>query len=608
MKQKLHELYRNVSLLTKIRIIILVLSALLCGLILAATFLFYNTVTGRSFSSNAVQAAANAYSTMSVNEDSIMQRFVSICGSEEFTADIIKTAESPANVSAHANDLQQELNDLSNCSYLVSSALIMSGDGEYAYPSFRIPIMIPAKEIFPDQELSGIRGITYLPSRTNPFITTSYAIPMVIPLKLVNNLLQVNLDSNRNVAYVILFLDEEKLNHSLNLAGTADENMTFFLVSSAGTPITHLGESPATPAGMNAIDTLIRKASGSGLLEYTEQSSKGITILHSLSRENAYLVSHTTRQDLKKLAGRALYSLIFAILLIFAIIFVISFFITNYVTKPLKKLVEVVNLIQQDRYTEPLHFDTNDEVGRLLQSINRMYDTIQEQIVRIKHEESLKYASELKLLTEQINPHFLYNTLEEIQSEVMRSEKDTAGRMIQYLAEYLRIGLSGGSDIIPIPSEIRHANAYVAIMNQRFGQSILFMYKADPALNDRMILKTILQPLMENSIRHGFGIDSPGVPSSVPTIEVSFSLPEGTDSDELLLEITDNGSGFDPAEVLRIMTDLSPNAVHTHIGINNVYRRLINYYGAGRIRIDLDSIPYYRNTISIRIRDFLRSR
>jgi two-component system sensor histidine kinase YesM len=191
--------------------------------------------------------------------------------------------------------------------------------------------------------------------------------------------------------------------------------------------------------------------------------------------------------------------------------------------------------------------------------------------------------------------------LEEIQAEVLRHDSQTASDMIQNLAVYLRIGLSGGSDLIPISSEIQHASAYINIMNQRFGQTILFMYQIEPSLSDHLILKTILQPLIENSIRHGFGIDAQAAPIPAPTIEIHISEEDGN----LKINVSDNGSGFDEIATKSIMVSESPSEAHKHVGIHNVYQRLITFYGKDAISVKLSSIPYYQNTIELQIRESL---
>ena len=270
----------------------------------------------------------------------------------------------------------------------------------------------------------------------------------------------------------------------------------------------------------------------------------------------------------------------------------------HFVAAPVVRLHSIVEAIADGRYDSQAHFSTHDELGELLEAINTMYSTINTQKEQIKEKEALKYRMELKLMTEQINPHFLYNTLEVIQAEVNRKNNATATSMIQSLADYLRISLSGGADVISISNELRHVSAYVNIMNQRFGQTILFLHKVDPSLGNVKILKTILQPLVENSIRHGFGIDSPGIPVSVPTIEIVFAW---LSAEILQICVIDNGGGFDPEKLRSLMTSSQPAESQHHVGISNVYHRLITFYGEENVEISMESIPYYLNSIEIQI-------
>ena len=237
-------------------------------------------------------------------------------------------------------------------------------------------------------------------------------------------------------------------------------------------------------------------------------------------------------------------------------------------------------------------------MGQVFRAINSMHDTIQEQMQLIKKEEQEKYSAQVRVLSEQINPHFLYNTLDYVQLEVMNGHNTPAAEMIQYLVEYLRIGLSYGDETITIANEIKHVHSYIKIMNQRFSESIVFMYQIAPGLEKTMILKTILQPLVENSIKHGFSIDSGGVPVASPSIEIIFFRH----ADILNIEITGNGSGFDPQNVEKALQNGEPeDQTRRHVGIHNVYQRLCTYYGRENISFNLSSMPFYKNTILIHI-------
>ena len=126
-----------------------------------------------------------------------------------------------------------------------------------------------------------------------------------------------------------------------------------------------------------------------------------------------------------------------------------------------------------------------------------MYQNIQEQIEVIKAEEQALSKAEIQILTEQINPHFLYNTLECIRGEVLSGACGQAASMLESLGQYLRIGLSGGKAAITMKQELRHTEEYLKLINYRSHQSILFTCQADPEFTDFLIVKCILQPLVE---------------------------------------------------------------------------------------------------------------
>lgn len=309
------------------------------------------------------------------------------------------------------------------------------------------------------------------------------------------------------------------------------------------------------------------------------------------------LLNCAHRETFLDIFGKTGFTLLLLLVLLVFFLLTISFLMARYITRPVNGLVEVVHQIEENRYTEKLKFTANDEISQLGSAINNMHDTIRRQMIRIKQEEAEKYKTQIQLLTEQINPHFLYNTLECIQSEVLRGNSNTATNMIQYLAEYLRIGLSYGADLITISNELRHADVYIKLMNQRFQQSIIFLYKPSPDLNQRLIPKTILQPLVENSIRHGFGIDASGIPISVPTIEISLRAVE----DRLSIGVIDNGSGFDAKTVEAITSGSHTADDKGHVGLHHIYHRLVTYYGKENVQFSFNSIPYYRNEIIISI-------
>lgn len=150
----------------------------------------------------------------------------------------------------------------------------------------------------------------------------------------------------------------------------------------------------------------------------------------------------------------------------------------------------------RNEYSTDMILRQPDELGQLSSAMDSMYTTIRRQINEITAERQARDNAELRLIAAQINPHFLYNTLESINMEVYGGHNDNASAMIQNLGEFLRIGLSFGSQMISVSRELEHVQAYINIMNCRFGRRIIFSSTVDEGCMEREVLKIILQPLV----------------------------------------------------------------------------------------------------------------
>jgi two-component system sensor histidine kinase YesM len=585
----------NASLLGKLRALLISITILVVFAVLLTVSLVYSRYnSGRLLSQTGAQTD-NAASSLANNLNTLEKRFISIIGTKDFLNITYPIVTQSDWYGQSSGTFQEELSALNNADYLVANTILVSPDQGRIFYSLNTSPRSALDSLFEKGELENVRGITLLSGRSNPFSPNSDVIPMVFPIRLVGNYFQLNLEDTPSDLYIVILLDADTMRNSLMFAGYQEDIAHYALLSSDGSVLY-----PSAPDGTvrNAAATVLSLPDFSTGESAIREDGRYIEV-RPLSFGDLYLMGISQPVSFASILQGFLGPIINITLIIILITIILSIVFTNMVTRPIRKLLTVVREIEQGTYTQRVTFTSNDEVGQLMNAVNDMYDTIQSQIVQIREEESSKYRTELKLLTEQINPHFLYNTLEEIQSEVLRQDTETTTSMIQYLAEYLRIGLSGGSDLIPVSSEIRHAQAYVRIMNQRFSQKILFMYRTAPEISEHLILKTILQPLIENSIRHGFGIDASAPSASAPTIEVEIARPE---DDVLTVRVSDNGSGFDEKQVLAIMKDNSEEA-RRHVGIHNVYQRLITYYGEGNIEVSAESIPYYQNTIAFVIHE-----
>ena len=600
--KKIKNIYHNSPLLIKLNTLILAITVLLCASLLAFVFVFYHFMVSRRNEQSVEASVERAAYSLNQSYQDILQHLIRICSDVDFQAEVQAITDDPSNVHMHRQNLQTVTSDLTHSHYLISSVLIVSGAApHYTYAPFSAPLRLPLSDVFTDRELSQIDGITWCSERSEPSKPANQVIPLVIPVENHWGLTRIASGSDSTPsAYVILFLDSDTLQSMLVNTGLNDQQLRYHLIRSDGTLISDMKNTMSRQIeNTDEFSRMIAQLEGSKRSVVKSQYQSHSLFLHGLETSGLLLLCDLQRETFSDILVSTASSFLLTLILIVALMMGTSYFMKRFVANPILKLNDIVEKIGSDDYNTPEHFPARDELGRLLEAINSMNSTINAQKQQIKEEEAVKYRTELKLLTEQINPHFLYNTLEEIQSEVFRNNNDIAASMIQYLADYLRISLSGGADIISISNELRHINAYINIMNQRFGQTILLVHKVDPALADVKILKTILQPLVENSIRHGFGIDSFGIPASAPMIQISFTSPA---PGSLAIDIIDNGSGFDAVKVRQLMVSEPSAQAQRHVGVNNVYHRLITYYGKENIEVSMESIPYYQNRIHICIR------
>ena len=183
---------------------------------------------------------------------------------------------------------------------------------------------------------------------------------------------------------------------------------------------------------------------------------------------------------------------------------------------------------------------------------------------KLEKQEQMRQKAEFKALQFQVNPHFLFNALNTISS-VCRENSDRARELLLTLADYFRYNLGNGAYLVPMQEEIEHVQDYLEIEKARFEENLIVTYDLDEELHV-LIPTLILQPIVENAVRHGRGKDGKRV--------VHISAREETDG--YVVQVQDKGSGFDP-EVLKKLSN--GEEIGKSIGLSNVHRRMKNMYG-----------------------------
>jgi two-component system sensor histidine kinase YesM len=219
--------------------------------------------------------------------------------------------------------------------------------------------------------------------------------------------------------------------------------------------------------------------------------------------------------------------------------------------------------------------DNVDEITELGLSFNIMIGKIKELLdSKIKEQDNLKKA-ELRALQAQINPHFLYNTLDTIIWMAESKKTDQVVEIVTALSSFFRISLSKGMDWITIGEEVERIRNYLTIQKMRYHDILDFKIEVDEAVADNTILKLILQPLVENALYHGIKNKRQGGMISVRAKRKGV--------DEILLEVEDDGIGLTPEKLAQLRADLNDDSgdikLESGYGIGNVNNRIRLYYG-----------------------------
>jgi len=269
---------------------------------------------------------------------------------------------------------------------------------------------------------------------------------------------------------------------------------------------------------------------------------------------------------------------------VLVIIIMIIIGISNSITRPIYLLRLAMNGISKSGYinAKEVHVHGSLEVEDLAKNYNQMIKRISTLMDQVVVEQNLKRKSELRVLQNQINPHFLYNTLDSIIYEVEINENDVASRMIMALSKFFRISLSKGKTIIPIKDEVEHVRNYLLIQVMRLKDKFTFDIDVDNSILNYEVVKLILQPIVENAVIHGIKNKSDGG---------HVSITGKLDGEYIKFIITDNGFGILDNKIQEIYDSFSDPNAHKGVGIKNVYQRLRLYYGENadvRIESELD--------------------
>lgn len=254
---------------------------------------------------------------------------------------------------------------------------------------------------------------------------------------------------------------------------------------------------------------------------------------------------------------------------VLAVAVLTSWLLSRLMGKPLRGLASAMESFEADAD----HFTYRPvggtrEVQELSDSFEHMVLRIQELMTTVREEEINLRKTELKALQAQINPHFLYNTLDSIAWMCEQGRNADAVKMVHALARLFRISISRGHELIPIAKEIEHAESYLQIQMYRYKNQFTYTFDVDPDCLGYYCNKITLQPIIENSINHGL---------ELMVEEGRIDVCVRQDGDDIVFSVQDNGVGMSEEQIEAIMQHGPTD--RTGIGIKNVNDRLKIYFG-----------------------------
>ena len=296
--------------------------------------------------------------------------------------------------------------------------------------------------------------------------------------------------------------------------------------------------------------------------------------LYSISRSEKTgwtVVDCTNVKELlsKSRQAQSVYVLTAIILVIVALLF--SRFMARSITLPIQKLRDSMKKVQEGDFSvSDVVVDSRNEIGSLTKSFDVMTHRIHELMEQNVHEQEEKRKSELKALQSQINPHFLYNTLDSIIWMAEGKKNEEVVLMTASLATLLRQSISNEDEVVPIANEVEYARGYLTIQKMRYKDKLEFQIEVDSSILYIPLIKLVLQPIIENAIYHGLKYkESKGL------LIVKGFMKDGN----AVLQVIDDGVGMDEETLAHIYDKHKVNYHSNGVGVYNVQKRLKLYYG-----------------------------
>ncbi|QTH40596.1 sensor histidine kinase [Cohnella sp. LGH] len=382
--------------------------------------------------------------------------------------------------------------------------------------------------------------------------------------------------------------------HDIIARARATPSSLVALVNENGQTITSVGDPQLLAAGLEQqeiSDILQEPGEAQVSAKIKIENRHGVLLYKDVKGTDWKLLSFIPDEDMLRTTESVKKETAVFVLVLCVLAYGFAIFISSTITSRIKKLVVQLKQTERGDFKQPVVFrGGHDEIGQLGMKFNHMLGKISDLIEEKYNLGKSVKGAELKALQAQINPHFLYNTLECIRWMTKENKSEEINRLLYLLAKFYRLSLSKGEEVISLRDELEHIKAYVEIQNIRFDDSIQLEIDVPEELLELNLIKLVLQPIVENSILHGILEKENGT----GRIQVKAECQ----GEELELSVTDDGPGIEE-EVLKNILNSDKRSRNSGYGIKNVNERIKLYYGS---EYGLEYRSVYGEGTTVRIR------
>ncbi|MFF2093702.1 sensor histidine kinase [Paenibacillus sp. NPDC058174] len=398
---------------------------------------------------------------------------------------------------------------------------------------------------------------------------TKQVISLVRPIRSIN--------SFKQIGTLVISVDEKALSRILAQAGMPGGG-SVVLSNTEGQLLTGSIQEEM-PSTMEELLPGYAAKGHSGAVNYGSGDDKRTVLHDTVAGVNWRLTGIMPFSEYRSQNNYVLKIMAIVIVLSIIIVTALVLYFVQRITNPLTMLTQFLKSSNPEEPMQTYRVETMDEVGQLVRSYNKFSERIAALTEQVKLEESYKKEADMQALQAQINPHFLYNTLSSIHWMALMNQDAKTADMVGSLSDFLRFSLNKGEEFCPVEQEAAHAGHYATIQAIRFPDRFKLTMRIDPELRELLMLKLLLQPLIENALIHG-------VQKKESFGEITVTAQR--QGSWMAFAVSDNGAGMDALKLAAIEKELHgpddrirerERLQEGSYGLRNVHKRLLLHYG-----------------------------